>query len=417
MTTATLAPPTFNPLLPAYREDPHPFLRRLREEDPVHWSPVFQVWVLTRYADCLSALRDPRLSASSVGWENYAKFFRRPGQSAPPPSEVYRHWMLQLDAPDHTRIRGLVNKAFTPRVVEQMRPRVRSIVDELLDAVERNGGACDAVADIGYPIPIRVIADMLGIPPEDQPQVKAWSSALLPSFGPIMSADQLRQTSVAMSEFSAFYGRMVAARRRDPKDDLLSLLIAARDAGGKLTDPELVATCILLVFAGHMTTVQLIAGGILELARHPDQWARLRAQPALIPSAVEEMLRYLSPLQVVGRIATTDFELAGKTIRNQQMVLFSFPAANRDPAQFADPDAFDVGRTDNRHVAFGYGSHFCLGASLAGLEAQVVFESLVARFDSIELTSQRIDRDPTMLLRGLKSLPVRLGRKPSGGTR
>jgi cytochrome P450 len=412
MTTAAAEQVVFNPLHPAYRDDPHPFLHRLRANDPIHWSPVYRVWVLTRYADCTAALRDDRLSASARGWENYNRFYNRADSSAPPPSEVYRHWMLQLDDPDHARLRGLVNKAFTPRVVEMMRPRVREIVLELLDA-RVSVSEFDAVEELSYPLPIRVITEMLGVPTEDYLKVKEWSAALLPSFGPVMSIAQVGQISRVMADFSAYFHSLVELKRKVPADDLLSLLIDAQDQGNRLTTPELVATCILLLFAGHLTTVQLIAGGMLALANHPDQWRILKNSRDLIPGAVEEMLRFVSPLQVVGRTAKIDFELGGKLVRQGQMVFVSFPAANRDPDQFPDPDAFDVTRTPNRHIAFGYAGHFCLGASLARLEAQVVFETLLNRYDHIEVTAPRLERDSTLLLRGLKSLPVHL--HPAGG--
>jgi pimeloyl-[acyl-carrier protein] synthase len=399
----------FNPLLPAFIEDPHPFLRRLREEDPVHWSPVFQVWVLTRYVDALAALHDRRLSASASGWENRAKFFYRAGSEAtPPPMEVYRHWMLQMDPPDHTRLRSLLNKAFTSRVAESLRPRIQTLVDELLEHAG-SGQEWDVVAGIAGPLPIRVICDLLGVPADGCERVMRWSHELLPSFGPIMSAQQLQQISATMAEFSRYIKELIALRKAQPEQHLLDGLIAARESGNRLSDEELVSTCILLVFAGHLTTVQLIANGLLTLLRHPQQVERLRGDPGLYASAVEEILRFDSPLQVVNRTASEDLEIGGKRILKGQMVLISLVAANRDPEQFPEPEMFDVGRTPNRHISFGYDCHYCAGAPLARLEAQIALETLLRRYPDVQLCSGALQRDRNLLLRGLRSLRVRLG--------
>lgn len=399
----------FNPLLPAFIEDPHPFLRRLREEDPVHWSPVFQVWVLTRYADALAALHDRRLSASASGWENRAKFFYRTGlDDTPPPMEVYRHWMLQMDPPDHTRLRSLLNKAFTSRVAENLRPRIQTLVDDML---ERAGSEeeMDVVAAIAGPLPIRVICEMLGVPEDGRERVMRWSHELLPSFGPIMSTEQLRKISVTMTEFSRYIEELLTWRKAHPQRHLLDDLIAARDSGNRLSDAELVSTCILLVFAGHLTTVQLIATGVLTLLRHPQQAERLQNDPSLYATAVEEILRFESPLQVVNRTASEDLEIGGKRILKGQMVLISLVAANRDPEQFPQPETFDIARTPNRHISFGYDCHYCAGAPLARLEAQIALETLFRRYPNLELGGDRLHRDRNLLLRGLKSLKVRLG--------
>jgi cytochrome P450 len=397
----------FNPLLPAYIENPHPFLRQLREYDPVHWSRVYQVWVLTRYADALLALRDARLSASSSGWQNRNKFFYRGrSEAAPPPIEVYRHWMLQMDPPDHTRRRALLNKAFTSRMAEAMRPRIQNIVDRLLD-VASVGEGMDIITALAYPLPIRVICDLIGIPEKDQERVKRWSHELLPSFGPVMSADQLRQVSETMTAFSEYFEELIQSRKACRERHLLDSLIEAQDAGGRLSERELVSTCILLIFAGHLTTVQLIAEGVLALLCHPQQAERLRSDPRLIASAVDEVLRFDGPLQVVNRTATEDLELGGKTIRKGQMVLVSLVGANRDPEQFPEPDCFDIGRTPNRHIAFGYDCHYCAGAPLARLEAQIALETLLRRFPRVGLPNEPVQRERHLLLRGIKGFKVR----------
>jgi hypothetical protein len=397
----------FNPLLPEYRENPHPFLRRLREADPVHWSPVFQVWVLTRYADVVAALRDGRLSCSPREWHNYEKhLLRGTAAAASPQATVARHFMLQIDPPDHTRLRALVSKAFTPRVVEALRPQIQATVDEMLDRVQSRG-EMDIVADLAYPLPIIVIGRLLGTPRDADQRIKEWSAITLPSFGAAISAHQLDLINRAAAEFSKFFQGLIAQRRRLPGNDLIDGLIAARDGENKLSDAELISTCILLVAAGHVTTVQLIAKGMLLLLQNPDQLARLKRQPSLIETAVEEMMRCEAPLQIVGRTAMEDLQIAGKTIRKGQMLLVSLLAANRDPAQFPEPDRFDISRSPNRQIAFGYGDHFCAGAPLARLEARVAIETLLRRLPDLQLAGAAMDYDRSLLLRGLKSLPVR----------
>jgi cytochrome P450 len=404
--TPKAEPALFNPLLPAFREDPHPFFHRLRQTDPVHWSAVLQLWVLTRYDDCVAALKDDRLSANARNWSNYSKFWERGGAQESSPAAVYRHWMLQLDPPDHTRLRALVNKAFTPRVVESMRPRIECIVNELLDAAEHHG-KMDVVADLAYPLPLRVIADLLGTPPEDYEQIRIWSAKLLPSFGPVMSRQEFEQISQVLGEFRRYFQDLVMRRRRQPANCLLDGLIAARDGASSLSDAELVSTCILLIFAGHFSAVQLISDGVLTMLRHPQQIVRLNRQPDLIITAIEEMLRFESPLQMINRAAVEDLVIDGKTIAKNQMLLISLPAANRDPRQFPEPDRFDIARRDNRHIAFGYGIHYCAGAPLARVEGQIAIATLLRRFPNLHLTGEKLQRHPSLLVRGLKSLKVR----------
>jgi pimeloyl-[acyl-carrier protein] synthase len=402
-----VATAAYNPLLPGFKEDPHPFFHRLRSEDPVHWSPVFQIWVLTRYADVLSSLREERLSANGRNWENYEKYFMRNGGPPPSSAQVYRHWMLQLDPPDHTRLRALVSKAFTPRVVEAMRTRIQQVTEDLLDRVQGRN-TMDVVKDLAYPLPIIVIADMLGAPPSDYERIKKWSTDLLPSFSPALSKEQLAQVSESASEFAAYVQNLIEERRRKPGDELIDGLIAARDGANRLTDAELVSTCVLLVVAGHLTTVQLVGRGFLLLLKNPAQMEKLRREPEFIGSAIEEMLRMEAPLQVVNRPALADFQIDGKTIRKGQLVLLSLAAANRDPAQFPDPDRFDIARAPNRHLGFGYGLHFCPGAPLARLEAEIAINTLLRRQPTIEPTDVKLEYEPSLILRGLNSLPVRL---------
>jgi cytochrome P450 len=396
----------FNPQLPEYRTDPHPALPRLRAEDPVHFSPVLGVWVLTRYADCLAALHDQRISADARHWANYEKFFfRHKLGAASPPAEAYRHWLLQMDAPDHTRLRTLVAKAFVPRLVEALRPRILRLVNDLLDRAAPRG-RMDVVADLAYPLPINVISEMLGIPAADHAMIRDWSSALLPSFSPAMSVEAVEEVNRAMGEFTAYFRALAAERRRAPRDDLLSALIQAREEDDRLSEGELEATCVLLAFAGHATTVQLIAGGWQALLEHPDQLTLLRRDPARMDAAIEEALRHVSPLQLVYRTTREPVAFGERTIEANQMVFVSLAAANRDPAEFADPDRFDISRENNRHIAFGHGGHFCLGAALARLEVRVAWRALLDRFPRMALAGETPRRETSLLLRGIQSLEV-----------
>jgi cytochrome P450 len=405
-TTQTEQKHLFNPLLPSYRDDPHPFLHRLRETDPVHRSPLLGVWVLTRYADVLAALRDERFSADARHWQDYRKFFFRDalgGGSAL--AEAYGKWMLQLDPPDHTRLRALVNKAFTPRVAESLGPRVRRAVDELMaPGVAR--GEMDLITELAYPLPIIVIAELLGVPRADHDKIKSWSTDILPSFSPALSAAKVRQISDALGNFREYFRYLAEQRRRAPQNDLISGLIAAREQGDRLSEDELLATCILIAFAGHASTVQLIGGALQALLEHRQQLERLRREPRLITSAIEESLRYVSPLQLVYRTTRDAVNVAGKTIPANEMVFLSLAAANRDPLQFPEPDRFDIARAENRHVAFGYGIHYCAGAPLARIEAQLAVSMMLAKCSGIEMNGAAT-RENSLLLRGLTSLPIR----------
>lgn len=392
----------FNPLLPEFRNHPHPFFHALRQADPVHWSPIFQCWVLTRHADCIAALQEKRLSADSRRWLKYDAYYLR-GSAGEAPANIFSNWMLQLDPPDHTRLRALVNKAFTPRVVEAMRGRIQSLVDGLLDA-RAPGDTMDIIADLAYPLPVLVICDMLGMNPSDYPRIRSWSEQMLPWFAGVMSREQLRQVNAAVGEFRDYFLSIIA--NRPPVDNLLTQLVDARDGENKLSTDELISTAILLTVAGHMTTVQLIGNGMLALLRNPEQLALLRREPKLIVSAVEEILRYEVPLQMVTRTAVEDMEFRGKSMLKGQMVMISLNAAGRDPERFPDPDRFDIQRGDNRHVAFGYGAHYCAGASLGRLEGQLAIQTMLDRFESIELAAETVERESSILLRGIKSMPV-----------
>jgi len=390
----------FNPMDPAFVEDPYPTYHVLRREDPVHHSPL-GFWVLTRYADVIASLRDPRLIKEPIAAFVAARF----GMAVPPGLGLS---MLDRDPPDHTRLRGLVSKAFTPKALESLRPRIQQIVDGLLDQIERRG-EMDLIEEFAYPLPVIVICEMLGVPVKDHERFKHWGLDIARGLDAIMLPpdSEVGKRSVSGRRALAEYFRaLIAERRAAPRDDMLSALIAAEEAGDKLSEEELLASCILLLVAGHETTVNLIGNGTLALLKHPEQLRRLRENPGLIGSAVEELLRYDGPVQRTARIPSEDLVIGGKTIPKGEMVMPFLGAANRDPAQFPDPDRLDITRTDNRHIAFGMGIHFCLGAPLARMEGQIAISTLLRRLPKLALASQRPEHRQSLTLRGLVSLPV-----------
>ena len=393
-----------NFLDPDFLADPYPAYHRLRAEDPIHRHPL-GFYVLTRYDDVAGFLRDARFGKSGYQALIEGRFGVTPGGPRLGLSMLFR------DPPDHTRLRGLVSRAFTPRVVETLRPHVQAIVDRLL-AGAAGAGRMDVIADLAYPLPVTVISELLGVPVSDDDTVKGWSQAVARALDAIVlpaGADVIERGRRATGEMADYFRRLIAERRRRPGSDLLSGLVEAEEAGDRLTEDELLATCILLYVAGHETTVNLVGNGLLALLRHPVEWRRLRDEPERLPGAVEELLRYDGPVQRVGRIAAADLELGGVRIPAGALVVGLLGAANRDPTQFEEPDRLDVTRGESRHLAFGSGIHYCLGAPLARLEAQVAFGTLLRRFPSIALAVERPVWRPSSTLRGLEALPVVLG--------
>jgi cytochrome P450 len=393
---------SFNPMDPEFLADPYPTYHRLRTEDPVHYSPL-DFWVLTRYEDVVAVLRDPRFVKEPLAAFIAARF----GVAVPVGMGLS---MLDRDPPDHTRLRSLVSKAFTPRVVEGLRPRIQRIVDDLITRAEQ-AGSMDLIEEFAYPIPVNVICEMLGVPVEDHERFKGWSldiargldSVLLPP-----ESDIPRRSGAARHALSDYFRGLIAERRAAPRGDLLSALIAAEEAGDTLSEDELLATCILLLIAGHETTVNLIGNGTLALLRHPAELRRLRENPGHIGSAVEELLRYDGPVQRTARIPSTDVTIGGRTIPKGAMVMPFIGAADRDPACFPHPDRLDLARADNRHIAFGLGIHFCLGAPLARVEGQIAIGTLVRRLPKLALDVDQPEYRQSLTLRGLKTLPIRL---------
>jgi hypothetical protein len=391
----------FNPFLPEFIADPYPFYRRLRENDPVHRSS-FGFWVLTRYDDVVALLRDPRFGRGRYQGLLQARF----GDSET--TGGLESSMLFRDPPDHTRLRALVSKAFTPRVVEAMRPHIQQIVDDLIDAV-RDAKAMDVITDLAYPLPVTVICEMLGVPVGERREFRQWSFDIGRSLDAIaMPSDPgvVERGNAARHALTDYFRTLVAERRARPRPDLLSALIAAEEAGDRLSEGELLATCVLLFVAGHETTVNLIGNGLLVLLRHPDALRSLRDDASLIAGAVEELLRYDGPVQRTGRIANMDTEIDGHKIADGTLVLGLIGAANHDPAQFPEPERLDFRRADNRHLAFGGGTHFCLGAPLARVEGQIALLTLARRLSGLALRVAAPEWRESATLRGLRSLPV-----------
>ncbi len=396
----------YNPLRPGHRIDPYAQYHALRRAAPVYRHPLFRALFLTRYDDCAAVLRDPRFAANRT---RSAVFQRAdPFRDLPPAMRrsIFRS-LLMLDPPDHTRIRNLVNKAFTPRVVEGLLPRIQEIVDECLEAVA-SAGEMELIADLAHPLPVRVIAELLGVPSEDRERFKRWSDGLALLVDPIGSAGRMQSAVAAFEELAAYFGQIFEDRRRTPRDDLLSALVAAEVDGDRLDEAELLALCALILAAGHETTTNLIGKAVLALLRNPGERKRLQDDPGLIESAVEEFLRYESPVQGTDRVAVEDCEIDGQLVRRGQFVVILIGAANRDPARFPEPDRLDLGRPDNRHLAFGHGVHFCLGAHLARLEAQIAVGALLRRFPALDGPPEPDGWVPSLTLRGPAALPLSL---------
>jgi cytochrome P450 len=405
-------PPSLNPFEPGFFDDPYSQYRAVREQDPVHRSPI-GAWLLMRYDDVQRVLRDPSLSveekhatvARPADPEIQALLERR--------AERVDRAMLNLDPPDHHRLRRLVAKVFTPRTVEALRPRVQQLVDEHLDAaVARGTGEMDVIADLAFPLPFVVISEMLGVPDTgDRLQLREWSGALVRTFDPIITVDEVKAAFEAGDNMRAFLTDVIAWKRDHPADDVLTALIAAEDEGDRLSPEELEAQTSLLFIAGHETTVNLVGNGVLALLRHRDQLEVLQRDPSLDANAVEELLRYDSPVQMSRRITLAELEIGGHVIEPGTFVMTCLGAANHDPEHFGpDADGLDLRRPNaNEHVSFGGGVHNCLGAHLARLEGQVAIGTLVRRFPALDLATDRAEWNGRIVLRGLARLPVSLG--------
>jgi cytochrome P450 len=399
--------PLLAPLLEdPYNADPYPLYKRYRDEHPTHYlDPGF--FVFTRYDDILAVLRDDRFSNDPRNNLAAKEVFGEPDPNALNPFDAMAGKVLLFtDPPDHTRMRNLVNKAFTRRTVEQLRPHVQDIVTGLIDDVIEKG-EMDVIADFAYPLPALVICELMGVPVSDRDLFKGLSGDVAPILDPVTPPEKMQRALAALGQFVMYFAGLIEQRRTDPQDDLLSALIAAEEGGEHLTLEELFSLCVLVFIAGHETTQNLIGNGLLALLRHPDQLKQLETDPSGIRNAVEELLRYDSPVQLTVRSALEDIEVAGVTVKKGNEVIVLLGAGNRDPSRFEDPDRLDIAREKPQVVSFGAGVHFCMGAPLARLEAQIAFTELLARLPNIELAVDEPPWRKTLTLRGLDSLPVR----------
>jgi len=397
----------YRPEAPEFLADPFPLYSRMRDHDPAHWSPRLKAWVLTRYDDVKAACLDQGMSSDRL-----RPFFASlPGAEAQRIAEIIRYlslWMVFRDPPDHTRLRRLVSKVFNVRSMHAMRERVTELGGWLLDRI---GGRreFDFIAEFAGPLPALVIMDMLGVPREELVRVKRMSDDMALFVGSSrVSPEKYGVAESATREMAEFFRALIAARRAAPADDLLSALVAVQDDGDRLGEDELLATCILLLFAGHETTTNHIANALLALVRFPEQMRWLRERPESAASAVEELLRYDGPSGAQVRIVAREHELHGKTLRPGERVFLMLNAANRDPRAYPDPDRLDLQRNGVPHLTFGFGTHICLGFPLARLEGQISLPAVLRRWRSIELATDRLEWINSMVFRGMRSLPVRV---------
>ena len=394
---------------PEVLANPYPLYNRLRNEDPVHWDPFLHAWVVTRYTDVVTVL----LKFSADRTPTPEKLSEIGLAALNPIAQVMVRQMLFLDPPAHTRMRSLASQAFTPGRVELLRSHIHAITDSLLDAVQ-DKGRMDMIADLGEPLPCIVTAEMLGVPVEDHRQLKAWSQDFAEMLGNFQhNPDRALRIRRTVEEMTAYFHSAIREQRVRPRDGLVSSLMNAEIDGDRLSEEEVIANCIITMVGGQETTTNLIGNGVLTLLRHPDELQRLRSDLPLIPSAVEELLRYESPSQHTARLAPENTVLGGKQIRKRQAVIAVMGAANRDPKRFPDPDRLDITRLDNRHVAFGWAAHFCFGAPLARIEGQIALESILRRMPNLALEPGPLTWRTNLGLRGLTALPVTFGDKPA----
>jgi cytochrome P450 len=390
----------YNPLTPGVYFNPYPKYAELRAKDPVHWSPMLEAWVISRYAEADAILRDHKRFSNNASNQS-----RRRGPRAAGIENPGGLSMLFLDQPDHTRLRALVSKAFTPPAIAALASRVDAIVSELIGQIP-DPANFDLIETLAYPLPVIVMAELLGMPGRDRAQFKHWSDKRARVLEPTITPPEIQEANRATHEMDAYFRGVIEERRQSPREDLISTLVAAEEAGDKLSSDELLVMLRLLMIAGNETTTNLIGNGMLALLRNPEQLQLLRKHPELMEQAVGELLRYDPPVQMDFRIAKVDLELGGKKIAAQQGVLTLLGAANRDPAVFPDPERLDITRSNASHLAFGRGIHHCLGAPLARLEGRAAFSALLERFDDLHLLQERADFRDNVVLRGLRKLPI-----------
>ena len=390
---------TYNPLSPSVYTDPYPTYERLRDKDPVHWSPLMDSWVFSRYKHVDGILRDHKRFSNDTSKRGNPSHIDESFDLTNQPSMLFR------DPPDHTRLRALVSRAFTPAVIEGLAGHIRDIANDLLDQIDDPAGF-DLMEAIAAPLPVIVIAELLGVPTKDRPQFQIWSRHRSRGLEPNITDKERRLVSEAGRELDAYFLEIIDQRRQEPQDDLISGLVAAEEAGDKLSQAELLAMLRLLLVAGNETTTKLIGNGMLALLRNPEQLDLLRRSPDLMPSAIEELLRYDAPVQLDVRVALEDVEFDGRLVKKGQGIMVLLGSANRDPEVFNDPDRLDLARQEANHVSFGRGIHHCLGASLARLEGRLTFEAILERFADIRMQAGRPSFRDNIILRGLEVLPV-----------
>ncbi|MEM7127831.1 MAG: cytochrome P450 [Chloroflexota bacterium] len=391
----------FNPRNPAFHLDPYAYLQPYRDQDPIHWSDTINMWLLTRYDDVKMMFQDKRFGRGP----EFHRLVTRPGEPLLPVERMRHNFFLFRDPPDHTRLRGLVSRAFTPRLVENLSERIQAITDHLLDRVQERG-EIEIISMLAYPLAVAVIADMLGIPLKDQ-ELLGQYAADAASFVEVKPTEEdITRANQLVATMTDYFLELFAEKRKNPQNDLISQLIALEAEGDHLSEEELLGTCGLLLFAGHETTANMIGNGILTLLQHPTQMKQLNDDPSLLTSTVTELLRYSTSVQALFRIALEDVQMGDHTILAGQKTMGAVIAANRDPRRFADPDQLDIHRQSNQPLSFGHGIHYCLGAPLAMLEMQIAIATMMRRLPNLTLQTEQPDWRPSLTIRGLQRLPL-----------
>ena len=402
-----MKPIQFNPFVPEFRINPYPIYHRLRAENDI-CSTLGGAWFLTRYEDVKTILKEHRVYSYErpklISEKN--KDLQNKGKNIDALVDTSNKFLFYMNPPDHTRLRRLVSKALLPVVIERMRPQIQTIVNECLEAVQIRG-EMDIIADLAEVLPANVIARMLGVSPADAPKRLQQNFQILSRvLDSLISLEEYEAINKGILEFQEYFRVLIAQRSKAPQDDLISYLIAARDKNDQLSEEEVLAICIQLFVAAEETTVNLIGNGMLALLQHPEQMEKLKQNPQIIRTAVEEMLRYDSPIQVISRIAADTLEIGRQTVQKGEKIFLCLGAANRDPSQFSQPDQFDISRAENQHLAFGDGTHRCLGGSLARIQAEIAINSLLQKLPELKLASDKLEWRKNLALRGLKTLPV-----------
>ncbi len=386
--------------------DPYPLIARLRQHDPVHWSERYKAWFVLRYDDVLTGLRDPEFSSDRIRPVFEHKLTARQQIERGPTYKILENWMVFRDPPDHTRLRRLVSRAFTPRAVEAWRPLAEAAVEEMIRDVAPKGHM-DLVHDFAYPIPAIVIAEMMGVPAEERDLFKSWSDdVMILVFGARGVEGRRERAQKGLMDLADYLRTLIRKFRAEPADNVIGTLITAQEGDDLLTDDEVLSTLVLMLFGGHETTTNLIANGTLALLRHPDQVAKLRARPELMKSTIEELLRFDGPSKMEVRMMAADATLGGRTLRAGDMVYLVQDGANRDPAVFDRPDELDIERDPNGHIEFGWGIHYCIGAAIARLEGAIAIDAVIRRLPDLAAGPEPERWHPTLISRGMASFPV-----------